>query len=322
MSASRTLAGRTVMVTGATDGIGKETARELAGRGARLLLHGRDAGRAAAARRDICATTGNDDVQVVLADFTSLAQVRALAAQVRTLTGKLHVLVDNAGVYQERRHLTEDGLETTFQVNYLAPFLLTNLLLEPLLAAAPSRVVVVSSAVHQRAPVDLNDLQGARRYDGYSAYGLSKLGDLLFTYELAERLRRHRRHRQRAAPRGRVDQAAARRLSGVGRRHSRRRRPHRGLPGRLTRRRGRHRQLLRRRAPHDVVAGQLQPRAAGGVLEAQRAPHADPRRAGERHRLTTRRQPARSRAARSTLAVGASLTSYRLHWPPGPSAAR
>jgi retinol dehydrogenase 14 len=176
------------MVTGATDGIGKETARELAGRGARLLLHGRDAGRAAAARRDICATTGNDDVQVVLADFTSLAQVRALAAQVRTLTGKLHVLVDNAGVYQERRHLTEDGLETTFQVNYLAPFLLTNLLLEPLLAAAPSRVVVVSSAVHQRAPIDLNDLQGARRYDGYSAYGLSKLGDLLFTYELAERL--------------------------------------------------------------------------------------------------------------------------------------
>jgi NAD(P)-dependent dehydrogenase (short-subunit alcohol dehydrogenase family) len=84
--------------------------------------------------------------------------------------------------------LTEDGLETTFQVNHLAPFLLTNLLLEPLLAAAPARVVVVSSAVHQRAPVDLNDLQGARRYDGYSAYGLSQLGDLLFTYELAERL--------------------------------------------------------------------------------------------------------------------------------------
>jgi retinol dehydrogenase-14 len=189
MSTPRTLAGRTVMVTGATDGIGKETARELAGRGARLLLHGRDPGRAAAARRDICATTGNNDVQVVLADFTSLAQVRALAAQVRALTDRLHVLVDNAGVYQERRHLTEDGLETTFQVNYLAPFLLTNLLLEPLLAAAPARVVVVSSAVHHRAAIDLNDLQGARRYDGYSAYGLSKLGDLLFTYELAERLR-------------------------------------------------------------------------------------------------------------------------------------
>jgi retinol dehydrogenase 14 len=189
MSEPGTLAGRTVMVTGATDGIGKETARELARRGARLLLHGRDAGRAAAALRDICASTGNDDVQVVLADFTSLRQVRALAAQVLALTDRLHVLVDNAGVYQERRHLTEDGLETTFQVNYLAPFLLTNLLLEPLLAAAPSRIVVVSSGVHQRAPIDLNDLQGARRYDGYSAYGLSKLADLLFTYELADRLR-------------------------------------------------------------------------------------------------------------------------------------
>ena len=189
MSEPGTLAGRTVMVTGATDGIGKETARELARRGARLLLHGRDAGRAAAALRDICASTGNDDVQVVLADFTSLRQVRALAAQVLALTDRLHVLVDNAGVYQERRHLTEEGLETTFQVNYLAPFLLTNLLLEPLLAAAPSRIVVVSSGVHQRAPIDLNDLQGARRYDGYSAYGLSKLADLLFTYELADRLR-------------------------------------------------------------------------------------------------------------------------------------
>jgi NAD(P)-dependent dehydrogenase (short-subunit alcohol dehydrogenase family) len=184
-----TVRGRTVMVTGATDGIGMETARELARHGARVLLHGRDARRAAAARREICASTGNDEVQVLLADFASLGQVRALADEVHDLTERLHVLVDNAGVYQERRHLTQDGLETTFQVNYLAPFLLTNLLLDPLLAAAPARIVVVSSAVHQRAPVDLTDLQGERRYDGYSAYGLSKLGNLLFTYELAERLR-------------------------------------------------------------------------------------------------------------------------------------
>ena len=189
MSQAGTLEGRTVLVTGATDGIGKETARELAARGARVLLHGRDAGRVAAARRDIRASTGSADVDVLLADFASLRQVRALAVDVRSLTDRLHVLIDNAGVYQERRHLTEDGLETTFQVNYLAPFLLTNLLLGPLLAAAPARVVVVSSAVHQRAPVDLHDLQGARRYDGYSAYGLSKLGNLLFTYELAARLR-------------------------------------------------------------------------------------------------------------------------------------
>ena len=189
MSETWTVRGRTVMVTGATDGLGLETARELARRGARVILHGRDARRAEAARREICASSGNDEVEVVLADFASLHQVRVLADEVRGLTDRLHVLVDNAGVYQERRHVTEDGLETTFQVNHLAPFLVTSLLLDLLLAGAPSRVVVVSSAVHQRAPVDLDDLQGERRYDGYSAYGLSKLGNLLFTYELAERLR-------------------------------------------------------------------------------------------------------------------------------------
>ena len=188
MSQPWSVQGRTVMVTGATDGIGLETARELARRGARLLLHGRDEGRAAAARRDIRSSTGNDDVEIVLADYTSLDQVRGLAGDVHGLTDRLHVLVDNAGVYQERRHLTADGCETTFQVNHLAPFLLTNLLLDLLLAAAPSRVVVVSSGAHQRAAVDLRDLQGERRYDGHSAYGLSKLGNLLFTYELARRL--------------------------------------------------------------------------------------------------------------------------------------
>jgi len=184
-----TISGRTVLVTGATYGIGKETARSLARHGARVLLHGRDAGRARAARRDIVSSTGNEQVEVVLADFQSLRQVRALADQVHGLTDRLDVLVDNAGVYQERRHLTEDGLETTFQVDHLAPFLLTNLLLDIVVAAAPARIVVVSSAVHQRAAVDLDDLQGARRYDGYAAYGLAKLGNLLFTYELAERLR-------------------------------------------------------------------------------------------------------------------------------------
>ena len=189
MSEPWTIRGRTVMVTGATDGIGKETARGLAAGGARVLLHGRDAGRAQAARRDIVSSTGNEQVEVVLADFQSLRQVRDLARQVHGLTDRLHVLVDNAGVYQERRHLTEDGLETTFQVDYLAPFLLTNLLLDLVLAAAPARIVVVSSGVHQRAAVDLDDLQGARRYDGYAAYALAKLGNLLFTYELAERLR-------------------------------------------------------------------------------------------------------------------------------------
>jgi NAD(P)-dependent dehydrogenase (short-subunit alcohol dehydrogenase family) len=188
MSDETSLRGRTVMVTGATDGIGRETARELAARGARVLLHGRDVRRADAALRYIAFSTGSVELEVVLGDFASLRQVRALAAEVHRRTDRLHVLVDNAGVWQARRHLTGDGLETTFQVNHLAPFLLTGLLLDLLLAAAPSRVVVVSSGVHQRAAVDLNDLQGTRRYDGTAAYGLSKLGNLLFTYELARRL--------------------------------------------------------------------------------------------------------------------------------------
>ena len=182
------LHGRTIMVTGATDGIGREVAREAVRLGARLILHGRDARRAEAARRDICESTGSDEVEVVLADFTSLRQVRTLADEVRGLTDRLHVLVDNAGVYQERRHLTQDGLETTLQVNFVAPFLLTNLLLDLLLADPPSRIVLVASAVHQRAAIDLDNLQGEKRYDGYAAYGLSKLADLLFTYELADRL--------------------------------------------------------------------------------------------------------------------------------------
>jgi NAD(P)-dependent dehydrogenase (short-subunit alcohol dehydrogenase family) len=184
-----TVEGRTALVTGATDGIGRETARELARRGARVIVHGRDVRRAETARRDICESTGSDDVEVVAGDFTSLRQVRALDRQVRGLTDRLHVLVDNAGVYQARRHLTEDGLETTFQVNFVAPFVLTHLLLDLILKDPPSRIVVVSSAVHQRAALDMSDLQGQRGYDGYTAYGVSKLADLLFTYELADRLR-------------------------------------------------------------------------------------------------------------------------------------
>ena len=189
MEETWSIRGRTVLVTGATDGIGREAARELARRGARVIVHGRDARRTETARRDIGESTGSREVDVVTGDFTSLRQVRVMAGQVGSLTDRLHVLIDNAGVYQARRHLTEDGFETTLQVNFLAPFVLTNLLLGLLLESAPARVIVVSSAVHQRAALDMGDLQGERRYDGYTAYGVSKLADLFLTYELAERLR-------------------------------------------------------------------------------------------------------------------------------------
>ena len=114
--------------------------------------------------------------------------MRSLAAQVRASAPRLDVLINNAGVYHDRRTLTADGLETTFAVNHLAPFLLTNLLGDLLAASAPARVVTVASVAHQSAQLEFADLQGTYRYDGYTAYAFSKLCNILFTYELADRL--------------------------------------------------------------------------------------------------------------------------------------
>ena len=176
-----------VLVTGATDGIGKQTALELAQLGARVLAHGRSAERCRAVVEEIKQRTGNE-ADYLVADFASLQQVRAMAAEVKAKHDRLRVLVHNAGVLMRERRLTGDGLETTFAVNHLAPFLLTHLLLDLLKASAPARIVVVSSGTHQSAKVDFGNLQGEKRYDGYAAYALSKLGNVLFAYELAERL--------------------------------------------------------------------------------------------------------------------------------------
>jgi NAD(P)-dependent dehydrogenase (short-subunit alcohol dehydrogenase family) len=177
-----------VLVTGSTDGIGKQTALELARLGATVLLHGRNAERGQKALAEVGTATGSERLDYFAADLSSLEQVRALAAQVREKYDRLHVLVNNAGVYMHERRLTEDGLETTFAVNHLAPFLLTHLLLDLLTKSAPARIVNVSSALHHSARVDLDDLQGEKRFSGFSAYCLSKFGNVLFTYELAERL--------------------------------------------------------------------------------------------------------------------------------------
>jgi NAD(P)-dependent dehydrogenase (short-subunit alcohol dehydrogenase family) len=124
-----------------------------------------------------------------VADLSSLAEVRRLAGEVLEATGQLHVLVNNAGIYMERRVLTPDGLETTFAVNHVAPFLLTNLLLPRLRQSAPSRIVTVASVAHRSGYLEWDNLNGEEAYDGYSAYAMSKLCNILFTYELAERLR-------------------------------------------------------------------------------------------------------------------------------------
>jgi NAD(P)-dependent dehydrogenase (short-subunit alcohol dehydrogenase family) len=178
-----------VLVTGSTDGIGKETARQLAQLGATVIVHGRHADRCEAARDEIRASTGNPRVDFVAADLSSQRQVRQLAAEISAGYDRLHVLVNNAGVILLQRQLSEDGLEMSFAVNHLAPFLLTNLLLDVLKASAPARIVNVSSTVHYDAAISFDNLQGERRYNGVEAYKAAKLGNVLFTCELAERLK-------------------------------------------------------------------------------------------------------------------------------------
>jgi NAD(P)-dependent dehydrogenase (short-subunit alcohol dehydrogenase family) len=184
-----TMKGRTVLVTGSTDGIGKATALGLARMGAKVLLHGRDPEKGRRVHEEIARTTGIDQLDLFIADLASQRQVRRLAAEVVERHERLHVLINNAGTFEVERGLTEDGLETTFAVNYLAPFLLTQELLGLLEESSLSRIINGASIAHLNAKVDWNNLQGERWYDGFQAYALSKLGIVLFTFELAERLK-------------------------------------------------------------------------------------------------------------------------------------
>jgi NAD(P)-dependent dehydrogenase (short-subunit alcohol dehydrogenase family) len=181
--------GRVVLITGSTDGIGKQTALELADMGARVILHGRNEEKGMKVLEEIRHRTGNDGLEFFLADLSSQAEVRKLSSQVQDRHDKLHVLINNAGVYMRDRKLTPDGFESTFAVNFLAPFLLTNLLLDLLKESSPSRIISTASIAHVNARVDLNNLQGERGYDGFDAYALSKLAIILFTYRLADKLK-------------------------------------------------------------------------------------------------------------------------------------
>ena len=182
------MAGKSVLVTGGTGGIGKATAIGLAALGARVGITGRDQARAAAAAAGIRAATGNAAVEAFAADMSAQAEVRRLAAQVADTYPRLDVLVNNVGGFWAHRHVTADGLEHTFALNHLAPFLLTSLLLDRLTASAPARIVTVSSGAHARGRIDFDDLQGERNYSGQRAYSQSKLASVMFTYELARRL--------------------------------------------------------------------------------------------------------------------------------------
>jgi NAD(P)-dependent dehydrogenase (short-subunit alcohol dehydrogenase family) len=181
------IAGRTVLVTGGTAGIGRATALGLATMGAHLAIVGRDRGRTEAAAGEIRAAAGGQ-VDALVADLSSQSQVRRLADEVLQRLARIDVLVNNAGGYWHTRQVTVDGLERTFAVNHLAPFLLTNLLLDRLKHSAPARVVTVSSHAHAEGRIDFDDLQGERSYSGARAYNQSKLANVLFTYELARKL--------------------------------------------------------------------------------------------------------------------------------------
>ncbi len=182
------LTGKTAMVTGASSGIGRITARELARRGAAVFLVCRDPGRGEETAAAIRAESPGATVHLLLADLAVQAEIRRLAAAFLATGAPLHLLVNNAGVVNLRHSLTADGIETVFAVNHLAYFLLTLLLLERLKATAPARIVNVASEAHKLSGIDFDDLGGERRYRAMRIYGQSKLANLLFTRELARRL--------------------------------------------------------------------------------------------------------------------------------------
>ncbi len=180
--------GRVCLITGATSGIGAVTACALAERGATVIVAGRSPERSADTARWVQEQTGTPSVSFLVGDLSSQREIRQLAQQFQKRHQRLDVLINNAGALYSRRQLTVDGIEMTFAVNYLAPFLLTNLLLDQLRASAPSRIINVSSEAHRWARLDFDDLQSERGYFGFRVYGQAKLALLMFTYELARRL--------------------------------------------------------------------------------------------------------------------------------------
>lgn len=182
------LEGKVCLVTGSTSGIGKVTARELARKGATVVLVSRTRAKGEETQVEIKQATGNPHVELLVADLSLLTDVRRLATEFHYTSSYLHLLVNNAGCAYPTRTLTSEGLEATLMVNYLAPFLLTELLLNTLKASAPARIVNVSSAQHANAHIEFDNLQGEKKYGNLSSYNQAKLALLLWTYELAHRL--------------------------------------------------------------------------------------------------------------------------------------
>ena len=182
----RDLEQETILVTGSTDGLGRRVASELAQRGATVLLHGRSRERLQTTFEEVREQTGSEKLRTYLADFSSLGEVRGLAGRILSDGERLDVLINNAGIIVRERRESEDGYELTFAVNYLSHFLLTSLLMPLLRDSAPARIINVASA--GQSTVDFSNLMLQRGYDAMRAYTQSKLAQIIFTFELAERL--------------------------------------------------------------------------------------------------------------------------------------
>ncbi|MFX0137807.1 MAG: SDR family oxidoreductase [Candidatus Hodarchaeota archaeon] len=181
--------GKICMITGANSGIGKATALGLAELGVSIIMVCRNRERGESAQQEIIEKTGNKNVDLLICDLSSQEQIHKLVSEFKEKYQDLHVLINNAGIVLSKRNLSVDGIEMNFAVNHLAPFLLTNLLIEILKKSAPSRIINVSSGVHRRASLDFDDIQGEnKKYGAFKNYGVSKLAITLFTYELSRKL--------------------------------------------------------------------------------------------------------------------------------------
>ena len=176
------------VVTGATNGIGRQTAQELAGQGARVVVVARNRTKGEDTIRAIAESTERSDAELLLCDFASQRAIRQAAREALSRFPAIHVLVNNAAVVNVKREVTEDGLEAMFAVNHLGYFLFTTLLLDRLVASAPARVVNVASDAHRFAEIDFEDLQSEKQYGTFRTYGQSKGCNILFNLELAKRL--------------------------------------------------------------------------------------------------------------------------------------
>ena len=187
-STSKNMSGRICMITGASSGIGKAAALELAHLGATVVLVCRDKNKGESVVDEIMRMHGNRTVDLFIADLSSQESIRSLAREYINKYDQLHVLINNAGVYFTKRRVTVDGIEMTFAVNYLSRFLLTNLLLDVLKKSEPARIINVSGSHHSKGTINFNDLQGQSNYSGSRAIAQSKLAEVLFAHELARRL--------------------------------------------------------------------------------------------------------------------------------------